>query len=48
MAGWHQLCNGHELGQSMGYGEEWGGLACCSPWDHKILDTTGRLDNNNI
>ena len=41
MAGWHHQCNGHELGQTPGDGEGQGGLACCSPWDHKELDTTG-------
>ena len=48
MAGWHHQCNGHELGQTPGNGEGQGGLACCSPWGHKELDTTGRLNNNNI
>ena len=23
-------------------------LACCSPWGHKELDTTERLNNNNL
>ena len=23
-----------------------GSLACCSPWGHKELDTTERLNNN--
>ena len=40
MAGWHHQCNGHEFGQTTGDGEGQGGLACCSPWDHKELDTT--------
>ena len=44
MAGWHRQCNGHELGQTLGDGEEQGGLACCSPWGHKGLDTTERLN----
>ena len=46
MAGWHLRCNGHELGQTSGNGEGQGGLACCSPWDHKQSDTTGQLNNN--
>ena len=25
-----------------------GSLACCSPWGHKQLDTTGWLNNNNL
>ena len=41
MAGWHQGCNGHELGQTSGDGEGQKGLACCSPWGHKESDTTG-------
>ena len=47
MAGWHHWCNGHELGQTLGDGEEQGGLACCSPWGHKESDKTGRLNNSN-
>ena len=47
MAGWHQQCNGHELGQILGDDEGLGGLACCSPWDRRDLDKTGRLNNNN-
>ena len=47
MAGWHHRCNGHELGHTLGDGEDQGGLACCSPWGHKESDTTGQLNNNN-
>ena len=47
MAGWHHRCNEHELGQTPGDGEGQGGLACCSPWCHKELGTTGQLNNNN-
>ena len=36
MVGWQ--FNGHELGQSLGDSEGQGGLACCSPWDHKESD----------
>jgi len=43
MAGWHHQCNEYELGQTRG-GERHRGLACGSPWDHKELDTTGRLN----
>ena len=38
--------NWHELGQTLGDGEGQGGMACCSPWGHKELDTTGWLNNN--
>ena len=41
MAGQHHRCNEHELGQTLGDSEGQGGLACCSPWDCKELDTTG-------
>ena len=41
MAGWYHQYNGHELGQILGDGEGQSGLACCSPWSRKELDTTG-------
>ena len=47
MAGWHHLCNGHELGQTLGDGDGQGGLVRCNPWGHKESDMTGRLNNNN-
>ena len=47
MAGRHHQCNEHELGQTPGDGEGQGGLACCSPWGRKELDTTEQLHNNN-
>ena len=47
MAGWHDRCNGHELGQTSGDGEGQRGLESCSPWGCKELDTTGKLINNN-
>ena len=48
MAGWPHQCNGHELGQTLGYGERQGGLACCSLPGRNKSDTTGQLNNNNI
>ena len=39
----HQL-NGHEIEQTLEDSEGWGSLACCSPWDHKELDMTERLN----
>ena len=45
MAGWHHQCKGHELGQTSGDGEGLRGLACCFPWGHKELDTTGQMNN---
>ena len=46
MAEWHHKCNEHELGQTPGDGEGQGSLMCCSPWGHKELDMTGRLNNS--
>ena len=48
LVGWHHRLNGHEFEQAPGDGEGQGSLACCSPWGHKELDTTERLNNNNI
>ena len=42
MAGQHHRCNEHELWQTLGDGGGQGGLACCSPWGRKQLDTTGQ------
>ena len=46
MVGWHHRLNGQTLEQGLGDGEEQGGLVCYSPWDHKELDMTERLNNN--
>ena len=48
MVGWHDRCNGHDLGQTSGDGKGRGGLACCSPWGCKESDMTGRLNNNPV
>ena len=37
---WHHQLNGHEFEQVLGVGDGQQSLACCSPWDHKELDTT--------
>ena len=42
MVRWHHQFNGHEFEQSLGAGDGQGGLACCSPWGHKELDTNER------
>ena len=44
MVGWHHRLNGHEFKQALRVGEGQGGLACCSPWGRKELDTTERLN----
>ena len=45
--GWHHRLNEQEFEQALGDGEEQRSLACCSPWGHKELDTTERLNNDN-
>ena len=40
MARWHHRLDGHESEQTLGVGDGQGGLACCSPWGCKELDTT--------
>ena len=40
MVQWHHQLNGHEFEQASGIGGGQGSLACCSPRDHKELDTT--------
>ena len=44
MVGWHHWLNGHEFEQAPGVGDGQGGLACCSPWGCKELDTTEQLN----
>ena len=41
--GWHHQLNGHEFEQALGVGDGQGSLVCCSPWSHKLSDTTERL-----
>ena len=48
MVGWHHQLNGNEFEQAPEDREGQGSLECCSPWDHKELDTTERLNNNKI
>ena len=43
MVGWHHWLDGHEFLQTLGDGDRQGGLACCSPWCRKELDTTELL-----
>ena len=40
MVGCHHWLDGHEFEQALGVGDGQGGLACCSPWGRKELDTT--------
>ena len=36
MVGWHHQLDGHEFGWTLGVGDGQGGLACCSPWGHRV------------
>ena len=44
MVGWHHRLDGHKFKQAPGVGDGQGGLACCSPWGRKELDTTEQLN----
>ena len=45
--GWHHWLSGHEFEQASRVGDGQGSLACCSPWGHKELDMTERMNNSN-
>ena len=45
--GWHYCLNEHEFMQTPRDSKEQESLACCSPWGHKELDMTERLNHNN-
>ena len=36
MVGWHHRLDGHGFEQALGVGDGQGGLACCSPWGHRV------------
>ena len=42
--GWHHRLDGHESEQAPGAGGGQGSLACYTPWGHKELDMTERLN----
>ena len=44
MAGWHHRLDAHEFEETLGVGDGQGGLACCSSWGCKELDTTEWLN----
>ena len=44
MVGWHHRPDGHEFEQALKVGDGQGSLMCYSPWGHKELDTTERLN----
>ena len=36
MVGWHYRLDGHDFELALGVGDGQGGLACCSPWCHRV------------
>ena len=50
MVGWHHWLSGYEFEHSLGAGEGWGSLACCSTWGRKEsvnwLSEFGWVNNN--
>ena len=44
MVGCHHQPDGREFEQALGVGDGQGSLACHSPWGHKELDMTERLN----
>ena len=44
MVGRHHQLKGHGFGLTLGVGNGQGSLVCCSPWGHKELDMTERLN----
>ena len=44
MVGWHHRLDGHEFEQALGVGDGQGGLVLYSPWCHRELDMTERLN----
>ena len=42
----HHRLNGHESEQTPENGDGQGSLACCTPWGHKELDMTERLEKS--
>ena len=48
MAGWHHWLDGHEFEWTPGVGDGQGGLVFCNLWGSKELDTTERLNWNEL
>ena len=44
IVGWHHQLDGNGFGWTRGVADEQGGLACCSSWGRKELDTIERLN----
>ena len=48
MVGWHHRLSGHEFESTAGVDDGQKGLACCSPWGHKELDRTDKLNRTEV
>ena len=48
MIGWHHQLDGHEFEQALGVGDGQESLACYSPWGHKELNLTERLNWTDV
>ena len=48
MMRWLDDISGHKFEQTLGDSEGQRSQVCCSSWGHKELDTTERLNNNNL
>ena len=44
MVGRHHRLDGQKLERALKVGDGLGSFACCSPWDHKEMDTTEWLN----
>ena len=44
MVGWHHRLNGDEFEETLGVGDEQGGLACCGPWGCEESEMTEELN----
>ena len=44
LVGWHHRLDGHEFEQALEVDDGQVSLVCHSPWGHKELDTTARLN----
>jgi len=45
MVGWHHEFNGHEFEQTSSDSKGEGSPVCCTPWGHKEVNITERLNN---
>ena len=48
MVGWHHQLYLHEFVSALGVGDGQWSLVCCSPWGHKELDMTEKMNWDDI